>query len=199
MTTAREHPASPAPAGPPAAAGGLAASLPGPSGQAAHQPPMPGPGPGRAGAPQDDAAARQADGRAQAARSVGCPCRVRPGVPCGPSGDHLARYVRAAQSGVITRQSLTDVVAGLDVIAAHVLIQPPAERAAHTAGAETAGQVIRAQLGAGMTPGRIEASAESVLGGRFTQPTPVSEAFYRGYGETAAIYAREARELEAGG
>jgi hypothetical protein len=37
-----------------------------------------------------------------------------------------------------------------------------------------------------------------VLAGRFTQPTPVSEAFYRGYDQTAATCIREARELEAG-
>jgi len=198
MTTARQHLASPAPAGPQAAARGPAASPPRPGEQAAHQPPASGPGPGRAGGPQPGPTARQADELAQAARSVHCPCHARPGVPCGPSGDHLARYLHAAQSGAITRQSLTDVIAGLDVIAPHVLIQPPAERAAHTAGAETADQVIRAQLDAGITADRAEASAESVLAGRSGQPTAVSEAFYRGYGEIAATYTREARELEAG-
>jgi hypothetical protein len=106
--------------------------------------------------------------------------------------------VTAEQSGAITRQSLADVVAGLDVIAPQVLIQPPGERAAHMAGAQTADQVIRAQLNAGMSPGRIEASAEAVLGGRFDQPSPVSDAFYRGYDEVAATYTREAREMEAG-
>jgi hypothetical protein len=144
------------------------------------------------------AANRRADERAQAARSVGCPCRAAPGVPCGPAGDHLARYLRAERSGAITRQSLTEVIAGLDVIAPQVLIEPPGERAAHTAGAQPAGQVIRAQLGAGMTPGRIEASAESVLGSRPGHPTPASQAFYRGYGETAATCTRQAPELEAG-
>ena len=119
-------------------------------------------------------------------------------MPCGPAGDHLARYVHAAQSGAITRQSLNGVIAGLDVIAPHVLIQPPTERAACTAGAQIADQVIRAQMDAGMSADRIGASAESVLAGRFTHPTPVSEAFYCGYGETAATYTREARELEAG-
>ena len=118
-------------------------------------------------------------------------------MPCGPAGDHLAQYVHAAQSGAITRQSLNGVIAGLDVIAPHVLIQTPAKRAAHTAGARAAGQVICAQLDAGMTADRIDTSAESVLAGRFTQPTPVSEAFYRGYGE-AATCTPEARELEAG-
>lgn len=144
------------------------------------------------------AANRRADERAPAALSVGCPCQATPGVACGPAGDHLARYLRAEQSGAITRQSLTEVIAGLDIIAPQVLIQPPGERAAHTAGAQTADQVIRAQLDAGMTPDRIEASAESVLGSRSDHPTPVSEAFYRGYDETAATCTREARELEAG-
>jgi hypothetical protein len=91
-------------------------------------------------------------------------------VACGPAGDHLARYLRAEQFGALTRESLTGVIAGLDVIAPQVLIQPPGERAAHTAGAQTADQVIRAQLDAGMTHDRIEASAESVLGGRSDIP-----------------------------
>jgi hypothetical protein len=144
------------------------------------------------------AANRRADEPAQAARSVGCPCQATPGVACGPAGDHLARYLHAEQSGAITRQSLAEVIADLDVIAPQVLITPPGERAAHTAGAQTAGQVIRAQLDAGMSHGRIEASAEAVLGGRSGHPTPASEAFYRGYGEIAATCIREARELEAG-
>jgi hypothetical protein len=165
-----------------------------------HQaaPPWIGRGAVRPLAPQPDDAAHQADDRAQAARSVGCPCQAAPGVACGPAGDHLARYLHAEQSGAITRQSLIQVIAGLDVIAPQVLITPPGERAAHTAGAQTADQVIRAQLDAGMSPGWIDASAEAVLGGRFDHPTPVSEAFYRGYGETVSIYTREARELEAG-
>lgn len=196
MTTAREHPASPAPAGPPAAAHESAAAR-GPGAQAAHQPPRSRPGLGPPAVPQAGPAARHRDELTQAARSTSCPCRASPGVPCGPSGDHLARYLRAAQSGVITRQSLKQVVADLEVIAPHVLIQPPAERAAHTAGAETACQVICAQLDAGMAPDRIEASAESLLAGRFSHPTPVSEAFYAGYDQAAATCTREARELEA--
>jgi hypothetical protein len=100
---------------------------------------------------------------------------------------------------VITRESLKEAITSLDVIARQVLIQPPGERAAYATGAETADQVIRAQLDAGMSPSRIEASAESVLGGRSDRPTPASEAFYRGYDEVAATYTREARELEAGG
>jgi hypothetical protein len=117
---------------------------------------------------------RRADEYVGAARLVDCECQARAGAPCGPSGDHLARYLRAEQQGVITRASLKEAITSLDVIAPQVLIQPPGERAAHTAGAETADQVIRAQLDAGMSPGRIEASAESVLGGRFDHPTPAS-------------------------
>ncbi|HEV8276611.1 MAG TPA: hypothetical protein VGQ26_13085, partial [Streptosporangiaceae bacterium] len=94
--------------------------------------------------------------------------------------------------------SLKEFIAGLDVIAPQVLIQPPGERAAYITGAQTADQVIRAQKDAGMSPGRIEASTESVLGGRFDHPTPASEAFYRGYDDVATTYTREARELEAG-
>jgi len=79
----------------------------------------------RSGARRTDAAPRRADEHAQAARSVGCPCHAGPGMPCGPSGDHLARYLHAEQRGAITRESLKEVIACLDVIAPQVLIQPP--------------------------------------------------------------------------
>jgi hypothetical protein len=174
------------------------AGPPGREEETAHRAAEAGPGVTHGDARQADAETRRADERAQAARSVGCPCQAGPGVPCSPSGDHLARYLRAEQSGAIASESLKEVIAGLDVIAPPVLIQPPGQRAAHAAGAETADQVVRAQLDAGMSPDRLEASAESVLGGRFDRPTPASEAFYRGYDEIAATYTREARELEAG-
>jgi hypothetical protein len=90
-------------------------------------------GPGHLAAQDAQTTDRQADQRAQAARSVTCPCHARPGRPCTPAGDHLARYLYAEQTGAITRQSLTQVIAGLDVIAPHVLIQPPGEQAAHLA------------------------------------------------------------------
>jgi hypothetical protein len=174
------------------------AGSPGRDGETAHRVAEAAPGVTHAGPRQADAETRRAGERAQAARSVDCSCQAGPGVPCGPSGDHLARYLRAEQSGAITRESLKEAIAGLDVIAPQVLIQPPGERAAYATGAETADQVIRAQMDAGMSINRIEASAESVLGGRSDHPTPASEAFYRGYDEVAATYTREARELEAG-
>jgi hypothetical protein len=174
------------------------ARSPGRDGETAHRAAEAGPGVTHAGPRQADAETRRANERAQAARSVDCPCQAGPGMPCRPSRDHLARYLRAEQQGVITRESLKEAIAGLDVIAPQVLIQPPGERAAYATGAQTTDQVIRAQMDAGMSPGRIEASAESVLGARFDHPTPTSEAFDRGYNEVAATYIREARELEAG-
>jgi hypothetical protein len=61
------------------------------------------------------------------ARQANCPqCWQRPGVPCtvsGPPGDHLARYQRAERRGVIGREDLAAVVAGLEVVAAHVIIR----------------------------------------------------------------------------
>jgi hypothetical protein len=133
---------------------------------------------------------RSADQHLQAARSVSCPCHAQPGHPCSPAGDYLARYLHAEQSGAITRQSLTQVIAGLDVIAPHVLIQPPGDRATHVSRTQTASQIIRTQMGAGMTPARAEPSADPVARGRSGRPAPVSDAF-RG--------TREAGELEAGG
>jgi hypothetical protein len=198
VNTAWQQDNEPDRAGWPARAREPSASSPGRDGETAHRVAGAGPDATSAGARHADAATRRAGQRAQAARSADCPCQAGPGVPCGPAGDHLARYLRAEQQGVITRQSLKEVIAGLDVIAPHVLIQPVGERAAHATGAQTADQVVRAQLDAGMSPGRIEASAESVLGGRSGHPTPASEAFCRGYDEVAATYTREARELEAG-
>jgi hypothetical protein len=198
VNTAREHKTGPAQTGQLALAREFATGSSGREEETAHQLANAGPDSACVGVRRPDGAARRADERAPAVRSVDCPCQARPGTPCGPSGDHLARYLRAEQSGAITRESLKEVIADLDVIAAHVMIQPPGERTAHATGAQTADQVIRAQMDAGMTPDRIETSAESVLGGRFDHPTPTSEAFYRGYDEVAATYAREARELEAG-
>jgi hypothetical protein len=133
---------------------------------------------------------RPADQYVQVARSVSCPCQAQPGQPCGPAGDHLARHLHAQQSSAITRQSLTQVIAGLDVIAPHVLIQQPGEQATHVGGTQTAGQIIRTQTDAGMTPARAKHSAESVARGRSGHPAPVSDAFHD---------TREAGELEAGG
>jgi len=65
---------------------------------------------------REDDAARRAGEFARAARSAGCPCHAPPGVPYGPAGDHLARYLYAEQRGAITRAPLREVIAGLDVI-----------------------------------------------------------------------------------
>jgi hypothetical protein len=63
----------------------------------------------------------------QAVRLVNCPqCWARPGSPCtitGVPGYHLARWGRAERRGLITRAELAGVVAGLDVIALHVIIR----------------------------------------------------------------------------
>ena len=147
-------------------------------------------GPGRLTAQYAETPAWSADQRVQAARSVSCPCHAQPGQPCTPAGDHLARYLHAEQSGAITRQSLTQVIAGLDVIAPHVLIQQPGDQATHVGGTQTAGQVIRTQMDAGMTPSRTGPSAEPAAGGRSGHLALVSD---------AAHGTREAGELEAGG
>ena len=157
---------------------------------AASEPTRPtGPDPGGSVGQPARAADRPADQRVQATRSVTCPCHAQPGQPCTPAGDHLARYLHAEKSGAITRQSLTQVIAGLDVIAPHVLIQSVGDQATHVGGAHTAGQVIRTQIDAGMTPSRTGASAESVARGRAGHLALVSD---------AAHGTREAGELEAG-
>jgi hypothetical protein len=135
--------------------------------------------------------------RAQAARSVECPCQAGRGDPCGPSGDHLARYLRAEQRGAITRESLKEVIAGLDVIAPQVTIRPLGEQATRATHAETADQNIRARIDAGMRGTRIEASAEEMLAGRLDHPVATFGASHRGRDE-AARYAHEAPEMETG-
>jgi hypothetical protein len=127
-----------------------------------------------------DAAARRADEHAQAARSVDCECQAPAGAPCGPAGDHLARYLRAHHAGALTKDSLTHVIAELDVIAPRALIQPPGERAASARTATAAGHATR----------RL-ASAES-------NAAPAGEERLRSGRGASAIYARQDRELEAG-
>lgn len=58
------------------------------------------------------------------ARAIRCACQARPGQPCTPCGDHLARYLRAEAVGAINRGQLTAVVTSLVVIAPHVIISP---------------------------------------------------------------------------
>ena len=71
-------------------------------------------------APQEDATAAR---HAGAARLVNCgTCGQRPGRPCTAAGDHLARYLRAGRRGLLSRGDLAAVVAGLEVIAAHVIV-----------------------------------------------------------------------------
>ena len=60
-------------------------------------------------------------------RMANCPhCWQRPGRPCtitGPAGDHLARWQRAERRGLISREALAAAVAGLEVIAGHVIVR----------------------------------------------------------------------------
>ena len=59
-------------------------------------------------------------------RLANCPhCWQRPGRPCtvaGVPGDHLARWQRAERRGLVSREDLAAVIAGLEVIATHVII-----------------------------------------------------------------------------
>lgn len=148
---------------------------------------------GRAGA-----AARHADQHAHAARSVDCECQAQAGAPCGPAGDHLARCLRATQVGALTRNSLKDVIAGLDVIAPRALIQPPGERAAAIEAGKTAGQAVPRQRATGMAADQAGVPAPGAPGGRSGTPALEEEAVPHGYRAAVAIDARKGRELEAG-
>jgi hypothetical protein len=140
------------------------------------------------------AAARRAAGHARAARSVDCECRARAGTPCGPSGDHLARYLHAHQSGALTRDSLKQVIAGLEVIAPRVLIQPPGERATPIETATTAAPGVPLRMSAD----QAGAPARHMPGRRSGAQAPQGEALCRGDGRPSPACAREERDLEAG-
>lgn len=63
---------------------------------------------------------------AAVAREVNCDhCWQRPGLPCNPRGEHLARYQRAERKGLLSREDLATVVVGLEVIAGHVYVPVP--------------------------------------------------------------------------
>jgi hypothetical protein len=145
-----------------------------------------------------EAAARRAEEYARAARSVDCECQARAGTPCGPAGDHLARYVRAHHAGALTKDSLTDVIAELDVIAPRALIQPPGERADPARTATTAGHAPRGQASAESNPDRAGAPAHSAARGRARAPAPAGQEPRRSDRGASTIYARQDRELEAG-
>jgi hypothetical protein len=133
--------------------------------------------------------------RARAARSVECPCRAERGVPCGPAGDHLARYHRAEQHGAITREALKEVIAGLDVITPHVTIQPAGEQATRAAGAMD--PTLRARIDPAMSGNQIDACAESTVAARLGHAAATSGASDHDRDE-AARDAREEPELETG-
>jgi hypothetical protein len=80
----------------------------------------------RAGDHAGAATARTAWERVSAARSAQCPCQTQAGAPCTPSGDHLARYLRAWQGGTLSRESLKHAIDGLDVIASQAIVPAPA-------------------------------------------------------------------------
>jgi hypothetical protein len=61
---------------------------------------------------------------AAAAQLVNCPqCWKVPGGPCWPWGSHLARYQRANRRGLLADDALAAVVAGLELIAGHVIVR----------------------------------------------------------------------------
>ena len=66
------------------------------------------------------------------------------------------------------------------------------------AGTAAARDVITALADAGMSPDRIGAVIEDVLGDRHDQPTAVSEEFYTAFADTAATCVADLRDLEAG-
>jgi hypothetical protein len=115
-----------------------------------------------------EAAARRADEHAQAARSVDCECQAPSGAPCGPAGDHLARYLRAHHVGALTKDSLKDVITELDVIAPRALIKPPDERAVAAGTATTAAHAIRGHASTQMSADHVGAPARSAPSGRGT-------------------------------
>ena len=54
--------------------------------------------------------------------SVPCQCQALSGQPCTAHGNHLARYLTAETTGVISRDHLKAVIATLTVLAPHVVV-----------------------------------------------------------------------------
>ncbi len=57
-----------------------------------------------------------------AIRSVPCLCQAHPGQLCTAHGNHLARYLTAEATGVISRDHLVAVIATLTVLAPHIVV-----------------------------------------------------------------------------
>jgi hypothetical protein len=57
-----------------------------------------------------------------AVNSVACRCRARLGRPCRERGNHLARYLTAEATGVISYDQLKAMIATLTVLAPHIVI-----------------------------------------------------------------------------
>lgn len=74
-------------------------------------------------------------------RSAACVCEAASGSPCTPEGDHLDRYVRAAQQGRIARQTLKAAVSRLEVIAPQTIV-PSAARNADREGMRPTDRVV---------------------------------------------------------
>ena len=93
--------------------------------------------------------------KATSVRSVRCPCHACPGEPCTPEGDHLARYLRAESAGAISRDYLKAVIAGLDVLAPHVVVRlarATARRASRRGARPTVSDPARRRASEGTRP-----------------------------------------------
>jgi hypothetical protein len=77
-------------------------------------------------------------------RSSGCLCEAAIGSYCTPEGDHLDRYVRAAQQGRIARETLKQAVGRLAVIAPQTIV--PSTRSADREVKQPVNQVVRGLL-----------------------------------------------------
>lgn len=52
-------------------------------------------------------------------------CGAGPDTPCTPEGQHLHRYLRAWQEGLVSRRAVSDVCAMLGSISAGALVPDP--------------------------------------------------------------------------
>lgn len=61
-----------------------------------------------------------------AVREANCgECWARPGIPCAPEGDHVARFARAARRGLITGTELIAVLRGLKFFSTATVVATP--------------------------------------------------------------------------
>ena len=90
--------------------------------------------------------------------SADCACHADSGSPCTPEGNHLDRYVRAAQQGKIARETLKQAVGRLAVIAPQAIV-PSSTTNADREGMGSTDRIVRNIFKTAVKDRELEAGA----------------------------------------